>query len=124
LRDALHDLDDANRQGWGAFVAIGLRRRGLSRWQRGRAEDVIALPALFVDIDDPSADTLTRLHQFNPRPSCIVHSGGGYHAYWGLQEPTRELDKARHILHALATSLGGDHMSVAQSLRMVGSINT
>src|SRR5690606_30127900 len=50
--------------------------------------------------------------------------GGGYHAYWGLREPTRELDKARHILHALATSLGGDHMSIAQSLRVVGSINT
>ena len=124
LRDALRDLNDANRQGWGAFVAIGLRRPGLSRWQRGRAEDVIALPALFVDIDDPSADILMRLPQFNPRPSCIVHSGSGYHAYWWLKEPTRELDKARHILHALAANLGGDHMSIAQSLRIVGSINT
>jgi hypothetical protein len=124
LRDALEDIDNANRLGWGAFVAIGLRRSGLSRWQRGRAEDVIALPALFVDIDDPSADTLARLRQFRPRPSCIVHSGGGYHAYWWLREPTRELDKARRILHALAGSLGGDHMSIAQSLRLPGTINT
>jgi hypothetical protein len=124
LGDALRNLDDANRQGWSAFVAIGLRRPGLSRWQRGRAEDVIALPAVFVDIDNPSADTLKRLRHFNPRPSCIIYSGGGYHAYWWLQAPTRELDKARHILHALAASLGGDHMSIAQSLRLVGSINT
>lgn len=124
LRDALRDLDEANRQGWGAFAAIGLRRPGLSRWQRGRAEDVIALPAIFVDIDDPSADTLTSLHQFNPLPSCIVHSGGGFHAYWWLYQPTRELDKARRILHALAGSLDGDHMSIAQSLRLPGTINT
>jgi hypothetical protein len=124
FRDALRDLDNANRQGWGAFTAIGLRRPGLSRWQRGRAEDVIALPALFADIDDPSADTLMRVHQFNARPSCIVHSGGGYHAYWWLEQPTRELDKARRTLHALAINLDGDHMSIAQSLRLVGSINT
>src|SRR5690606_37969736 len=64
------------------------------------------------------------LRQFNPRPSCIVHSGGGYHAYWWLEQPTREPDKARRILHALAKRLGGDHMSIAQSLRVVGSINT
>jgi hypothetical protein len=124
LRCALLDLDDANRQGWGAFVAIGLRRPGLSRWQRGCAEDVIALPAVYVDIDDPSVDTLTRLRQFNPRPSCVVLSGGGYHAYWWLQEPTRELDKTRRILHALAGIFSGDRMSIAQSLRLVGSINT
>jgi hypothetical protein len=124
LHDALRDLDDANRQGWGAFAAIGLRRPGLSRWQRGRAEDAIALPAVFVDIDDPSSNTLMRLRQFKPRPSCIIHSGGGYHAYWWLEQPTRELDEARRILQALAGSLGGDHMSIAQSLRVVGSINT
>ncbi|MBV6438319.1 MAG: hypothetical protein IT319_06730 [Anaerolineae bacterium] len=82
LRDALVDLDAANRQGWGAFVAIGLRRPGLSRWQRGSVDDVVALPAVFVDIDDRSPDALARLRGFRVPPSCIVHSGGGFHAYW------------------------------------------
>lgn len=124
LRDALEDIDNANRLGWGAFVAIGLRRPGLNRWQRGRAEDVVALPAVFVDIDDPSVDTLTRLYQFNPQPSCIVHSGGGFHAYWWLEQPSTDLNQARRVLRALSVALAGDPMSVAQCLRLVGSINT
>ncbi|MCC6567528.1 MAG: hypothetical protein IT298_17360 [Chloroflexi bacterium] len=124
LRDALTDLDAANRQGWGAFAAIGLRRPGLSRWQRGCEHDLVALPAVFVDIDDRSPDALARLRGFSLPPSCIVHSGGGFHAYWWLEEPTRELDQARRVLQALAACLGGDHTSVAQSLRIVGSVNT
>jgi hypothetical protein len=28
----------------------------------------------------------------------IVHSGGGYHAYWLLEEPTRDLHLARQVL--------------------------
>ncbi len=124
LRDALAALDAANRQGWGAFVAIGLRRPGLSRWQRGSVDDVVALPAVFVDIDDRSPDALARLRGFGLPPSCIVHSGGGFHAYWWLEEPTRALDQARRVLQALAARLSGDHTSVAQSLRIVGSVNT
>ncbi len=124
LRDALADLDAANRQGWGAFVAIGLRRPGLSRWQRGSVDDVVALPAVFVDIDDRSPDALARLRGFGLPPSCIVHSGGGFHAYWWLEAPTRELDRARKVLQALVAQLGGDHTSVAQSLRIVGTVNT
>ena len=124
LRDALTDLDKANAQGWGAYFAVGLRRPGLTRWQRGGAGDVIALPALFVDVDDPSGEALAKLQCAKPAPSCIVTSGGGYHAYWWLDEPTTELYTARHLLRGLATALGGDTLSVAQSLRVPGSRNT
>lgn len=117
-------LDAANRQGWGAYFAVGLRRPGLNRWQRGRVGDVVALPALFVDVDDPSPDTLSRLRDFCLTPSCILHSGGGYHAYWWLDRPTNDLMLAGRILRGLAAALDGDPMSVAQSLRLVGSINT
>jgi hypothetical protein len=124
LSATLDRLDEANRQGWGAYLAVGLRRRGLSRWRRGGIGEVVALPALFVDVDDPSVDALDRLRRFPIAPSCIVHSGGGYHAYWWLDEPTSDLDTARRVLHALASALSGDRLSVAQSLRWVGSINT
>jgi len=124
LRKALLDLDTTNQQGWGAFVAIGLRHPRLTRWQRGRAEDVLALPALFADVDDRSPDALSRLRGSQPTPSCIVHSGGGFHAYWWLEQPTTDLDKARRILRGLSDTLGGDPMSVAQCLRLVGSVNT
>jgi hypothetical protein len=51
LHDALQRLLDANRRGWGAYFAVGLHRPGLARWRRGGVADVVALPALFVDLD-------------------------------------------------------------------------
>ncbi|MBK9750806.1 MAG: hypothetical protein IPO91_29145 [Chloroflexi bacterium] len=121
---ALTDLDRANALGWGAYFAVGLRRPGLTRWQRGGAADVVALPALFVDVDDPSTEALRRLQCADPEPSCIVASGGGYHAYWWLDESITDLQTARHLLHGLASVLHGDHLSVAQSLRVPLSHNT
>jgi len=123
LRAALTDLDRANLLGWGAYFAVGLRRPGLTRWQRGGAADVVALPALFVDVDDPSSDALQRIRYSDPKPSCVVSSGGGFHAYWWLDEPTANLPTTRDLLRELATALHGDHLSVAQSLRVPQSHN-
>ena len=76
LQDALNRLDEANRQGWGAFFGVGLRKMGLTRWRRGGEADVIALPALFADVDDPAQDALDRLQDAVPVPSCITATGG------------------------------------------------
>jgi hypothetical protein len=124
LQDALERLDGANGQGWGAYFAVGLRKPGLSRWQRGGAADIVVLPALFVDVDDPSPDTLRRLRRMSPAPSCIVHSGGGVHGYWWLQPPTADLETARRLLRGLAAATCGDMLSVAQSLRVPSTVNT
>lgn len=124
LHNALTDLDGANALGWGAYFAVGLRHPGLTRWQRGGAADVVALPALFVDVDDPSVEALIRLQCADPAPSCIVASGGGYHAYWWLDDPTSDLQTARHLLRGLATALHGDNLSIAQSLRIPLTRNT
>jgi len=110
--------------GWGAYIAIGLRRKGLTRYRRGGVSDVVALPALFVDVDNPSDDTVLQLQTMQPEPSCITFTGGGYHAYWWLQEPLTDMVLARHLLRGLARLTNGDSLSVAQSLRLVGSRNT
>src|ERR1700690_694697 len=70
LNEAVEQLYAANRLGWGGFLAVGLRRPELGRWRRGAVEDVAALPALFVDIDDLSSGTLRKLRDFRPIPSC------------------------------------------------------
>jgi hypothetical protein len=124
LQDTLDRLETANQMGWGAFFGVGLRKTGLTRWQRGGTDDVIALPALFADVDDPSQDTLDRLQNVAPTPSCITFTGGGFHAFWTLVSPTADLARARLVLQALALTLGGDKLSPAQSLRLVGSRNT
>ena len=109
---------------WGAFVAIGLRRRGLKRYRRGGADDVLALPVLFVDVDDSSSTTLKRLQDMRPTPTWITFTGGGYHAYWILGEPLTDMSLARKLLRALAKATNGDYLSPAQSLRLVGTHNT
>lgn len=124
LNDALNRLLQANQMGWGAYVAIGLRRKGLTRYRRGGLSDSVALPALFVDVDDPSASTLQHLQSTQPKPSCITFTGGGYHAYWWLNAPLNDMVLARHLLRGLAQLTNGDMLSSAQSLRLVGSHNT
>ncbi|NLF76239.1 MAG: hypothetical protein GX573_11115 [Chloroflexi bacterium] len=124
LTRTLERLIHANRQGWGAYVAVAPRKTNLGRWRRGGQDDLLALPALFVDVDDPSPGTLARLQTTNPVPSCITSTGGGYHAYWWLQTSLTDFELARHLLRSLATNLGGDRLSPAQSLRLPGSHNT
>jgi hypothetical protein len=124
LRDTLQRLSLTNRMGWGAYFAVGLRKPGLSRWKRGGAAEVVALPAFYADIDDATDAALLKLRGARLPPSVIVHSGGGYHAYWLLNEPTCDLHTARQVLHGLARTFGGDGLSPAQSLRLPGTVNT
>ena len=123
LLDMLQRLSDTNRMGWGAYFAVGLRKPGLSRWKRGGAAEVVALPAFYTDIDDPTNATLMKLRAARLPPSVIVHSGGGYHAYWLLDEPTRDLHMARQVLQGLARTFDGDSLTPAQSLRLPGTVN-
>lgn len=124
LLDALQRLSETNRVGWGAYFAVGLRRARLPRFRRGGDQDVAALPAFYVDVDSVTAETLARLRAFQPAPSLLVHSGGGFHAYWMLDAPTTDVDTARRVLQGLAKALGGDGLSPAQSLRLPGTVNT
>jgi len=124
LEYALQRLTNANTLGWGAYFAVGLRKPGLSRFQRGSVTDVAALPALYVDVDNASPETLARLRSFSPTPSVIVHSGAGFHAYWLLEEPLLEMARAKQLLQGLSKALGGDDLSPAQSLRLPGTLNT
>ncbi len=123
LLDTLQRLSDTNEMGWGAYFAVGLRKPGLSRWKRGGAAEVVALPAFYTDIDDPANAALVKLRGAQLPPSVIVHSGGGYHAYWLLDEPTSDLHMARQVLQGLARAFGGDGLSPAQSLRLPGTVN-
>ena len=38
---------------------------------------------------DIGADALNAINNFKLQPTSIVHSGGGYHAYWVLNEPIK-----------------------------------
>lgn len=132
-RDAvLKQADRLNADGFGVYFAPCLRAE-----RKGSAEAAALMPALWVDVDcdnDPVARErgLTALQAFDPPPSVIVDSGGGWHGYWLLDTPLvleGEEDKQRvaAILRGLFAALGGDAAyvkSTASVMRLPGSLNT
>ncbi|MEL6526926.1 MAG: hypothetical protein AAFQ07_14575, partial [Chloroflexota bacterium] len=76
--------------------------------------------------------TLAKLETFEPAPSIIVDSGGGWHGYWLLDEPYQlEEDENKKyiklILEGLFSALDGDEgyvKSVASVMRLPDSTNT
>jgi hypothetical protein len=132
LAVALKQAEALNREGFGVYFAPCLRKA-----KQGKAEAAALVPALWVDIDcDGDAherdQTLTRLSTFDPAPSFILDSGGGWHGYWLLDEPCQlQSDADRHkiagILRGLFAALGGDPeyvKTVAGIMRLPNSVNT
>lgn len=65
-----------------------------------------------------------------PRPSAVVHSGGGYHLYWFLTEPfhlatDEDRQRAKRLQANWVTHVGGDAAAKdpARVLRVVGTQN-
>lgn len=124
--------DKLNGEGYGLYFAPCLRRE-----KKGSAASAALVPALWVDVDcdgDPQKreNGLTKLREFEPAPSVIVDSGGGWHGYWLLDEPfVLESDEDKqhisHSLQGLFKVLDGDEAyvkSVASVMRLPNSINT
>ncbi len=130
-REAIFEqANKLNAEGYGVYFAPCLRSE-----KKGNAASAALLPAMWIDIDGPEEHRqrdLERLQAFDPPPSVIVASGGGWHAYWLLNVPfllETDEDKQRitHILHGLFRVLDGDEAyvkSVASVMRLPDSINT
>jgi hypothetical protein len=123
LAHTLERLTEANRAGWGAYVGIAPRKTDLGRWRRGGKEDLLALPALFADIDRPPELVLRQIQTFHPEPSCIIASGRGVHLYFFLNRCSTDFALTDRILRGLADALHADRLTSAQSMRLVGSLN-
>ena len=84
--------------------------------------DVARALHLHVDVDDPTA--LSHIREFGPKPTTIVFSGGGYQAFWKLNEPARDLDRVERINAELARKLGADKChNIDRIMRLPGTIN-
>lgn len=87
----------ADTETWNVYFGLGLRREGLAAHQQGGKKDILALPALALDIDfaNPRAhkaknlprdlDEAECLLAGEPDPSAIIHTGNGVHVYWFLR---------------------------------------
>ncbi len=132
LATALKQAEALNREGFGVYFAPCLRRG-----KHGKAEAAVLVPALWVDIDcegdaHQRDQNLTRLKDFDPAPSFILDSGGGWHGYWLLDESFQlqsetDRQKIAGILRGLFAALGGDPeyvKTVAGIMRLPDSVNT
>ena len=132
LESVLKPADKLNAEGFGVFFAPCLRKE-----KKGSVTSAIMLPALWIDIDcddDPQKREkgMANLCTFDPAPSVIVDSGGGWHAYWLLDEPflletDDDKQKINQIMQGLFTALDGDEgyvKSVASIMRLPSTINT
>ena len=108
--------------------------------KKAKKEDIESAQWLHVDVDptaspnDPEkwakerAEIANRLKTANPPPTLIIDSGGGYQAFWHLNEPFVPngkdwTDFERYNLQ-LAQSLGGDHChNVDRIMRLPGTVN-
>jgi putative DNA primase/helicase len=74
-------------------------------------------------------ETLTAIQTFNPEPTVIIHSGGGFHCYWVLSNPVKGSDIGISVLEsinkALSFKLGGDigTQDISRVLRVPGTFN-
>ena len=124
IEATLELVHKSNQMGWGAYVGIGYRKRQLGRYQRGGKEDILAIPALFADIERHPTQVASILHTV-PEPSLLIASGGGTHLYWMLARPIYDIERAEAIIRGMSIWLQGDtSMTSDQVLRIPRTQNT
>ena len=96
----------------------------------GGKDNVVEIPALWLDLDFkdiPRKDAVEKLAAFPFRPTFLIQSGGGFHAYWLLKEPgTRDdIPKIEEANRRIATALNGDlnACDAARILRVPDTLN-
>lgn len=127
LASIFQQADALNTEGYGVYFAPCLRSE-----MKGSADAAAWVPALWIDIDSGGERDLDRLKAFDPPPSFVVASGGGWHGYWLLDEAFQlredsDREKIASILHGLFAALDGDPgyvKTVAGIMRLPGTVNT
>jgi len=72
----------------------------------------------FKDLPEGQMEADGIVAMFDLSPSLQIHSGGGYHLYWFLDELTTDLDRVEKILKGLAPALKAD-IKAAEKARIL-----
>lgn len=116
-------ISNLNEKGYNLYWHVNTLADHI-RDKKALKRDIVEVRMLHVDVDDPGETALERLKAFDPRPSIILFSGGGYQAFWLLDEPMTDLARAEAINRSFAAQLGGDNCHNADRImRLPGTIN-
>ncbi|MGB0854891.1 MAG: AAA family ATPase [Pikeienuella sp.] len=110
------------------YVGAALRKPGTAPFARTNDTDFYALPAYYVDLDDPgAADAVKDKYQHCP-PQLAVVTGKEPHTraqlWWRPETPNTDPAHTRQVMENIADCLGGDR-SVANPgrvMRLGGSV--
>ena len=109
--------------------------------QGGKKENVHYLTAFHAEIDYGQVghnkspkyltyeEALNTIQEFYFQPTLVVHSGGGFHCYWVLNDPLLVsdygIDTLEQINKSLSLKLGGDAGThdISRVLRIPGTFN-
>jgi hypothetical protein len=97
------------------FYAVGTRNGG------GTKDHIAEIPAVWADMDFKDyPDEITAkkiIYECSLRPSLLLETGGGYHAYWRFKEPAvkDEIPAVERILRGVAHQLGADNSATDAS---------
>jgi hypothetical protein len=106
-----------------SYFGIATRGNGF-----GGKDGIVEIPYVWVDIDrkdfvpEEWGKLTQKIKEFPFRPTWVIDSGGGLHAYWRLKETLgqEEIQRVEDVLRRLANHFGGDPKSaeVAHILRI------
>jgi len=124
LKRLFHKAENPKRN---VYFGVGARLNKKS----GRKQDVGYISTLWLDIDEKDGtskeEAIKALEEWIFKPSYIIDSGHGIHAYWVLREPAEPSDFGRieAINKALAKQFNGDMrvVEIAHIMRLPGSMN-
>jgi putative DNA primase/helicase len=132
-----------------AFLAYDLCNSGIDTYfgvnprvgKGGKKENVHYVTAFHAEVDygtdghkkmekyETHDQVLEAIRDFNPPPTLVNHSGGGFHCYWVLENPAsvseHGIERLESINKALLTELGGDKgtHNLDRVLRVPGTFN-
>ena len=90
----------------------------------GKEADIEMIVSLWVDMDMEIEVAVKALDAIPQKPSIVINSGHGVHAYWLLREPEQVKANTKSVLQGLAKALGGDHcFDLPRILRVPGTKN-
>jgi hypothetical protein len=116
----------AQPEGWEYYFGLHPRDR-----RKGNKDSISLVTCLHADLDfkdfpGGQEEIRGKLKALPQRPTVVVHSGNGLHAYWFLKEPEeiKDKDKFERIQRGLQEYLGADKThDIARVLRIPGTFN-
>jgi len=136
MEQKVEDWLTKNGEGHNIYFSVNPCREAVTK--KASREDIHAVEYLHVDVDPRAGEELeseqkrilTTIRKFKPTPTCVIFSGGGYQAFWRLEEPipiggdVAKAEDAKRYNMQLETLLGGDNChDISRIMRLPGTMN-